>query len=249
MPEVMPVAGDTPRRRYRGPTADLVRRVPIASLIEGARTIPPAQQARLPGVDQGVFCVGDVELVKRKSVAIVGSRKVSDEGAKRARQLARDLVRHDIVVVSGLAYGVDINAHTSAIEHGGKTIAVIGTPVDKAYPVAHAEMQERIYREHLLVSPFAIGAPTLPGNFPARNKVMAAISDGTCIVEAGDTSGSLHQARECIALGRWLFILRSVLKNAANTWPRNFLEPADKSKAERVRVVDSIEDIVTALSS
>jgi DNA processing protein len=151
------------------------------------------------------------------------------------------------VVVSGLAYGVDVTAHTAAIEYGGSTIAVIGTPVDKAYPAAHAEIQERIYREHLLISPFAVGTRTFPSHFPERNRVMAAISDGTCIVEAGDTSGSLSQARECIALGRWLFILRSLLQNPDVTWPYAFLNPADKSKADRVRVVESIEDIVAVL--
>jgi DNA processing protein len=242
----MPAAGKTVQRRYRPPAPDAVKLVPTASLVAGARSFAPAQQARLPGVDDSVFCVGDLELAKRKSVAIVGSRKVSDAGVKRARQLARDLAKHGIVVVSGLAYGVDINAHTSAIENGGKTIAVIGTPVDKAYPVAHAEWQERIYRDHLLISPFAVGSPTYPSHFPERNKIMAAISDATCIVEAGDTSGSLHQARECIALGRWLFILKSVLSSDV-TWPRDFLHPADASKAERVKVIETVEDIITVL--
>lgn len=243
---MMPAAEKSPRRRYRPPEASAVELVPITELLAGTRTISHAQQARLPGVDDGVFCVGDRELVKRKSVAIVGSRKVSDAGAKRARQLAREFVKRDIVVVSGLAYGVDINAHMSAIEHGGKTIAVIGTPLDKAYPVAHAEWQERIYREHLLISPFPVGVPTYPSSFPERNKVMAAISDATCIVEAGDASGSLHQARECVALGRWLFILRSVLASDA-TWPAAFINAAAASMAAKVRVIDSVEDIIGVL--
>lgn len=247
MPEVVPVADRSPRRRYRVPSSSQVEHVQFASLIEGARSISPFLLARLPGVDGGVFCVGDLALAKRKSVAIVGARKVSDEGARRARQLARELVRNDFVVVSGLAYGVDISAHTAAIEHGGRTIAVIGTPLDTAYPAAHAAMQEQIYRDHLLVSPYAIGTKTHPGHFPMRNKVMAALSDATCIVEASDTSGSLHQARECVALGRWLFILRSVLQNTAITWPHAFLNPEDRSKADKVRIVDSIDDITSNL--
>jgi len=217
-------------------------------LNDGTRTVTTEQQGRLPGVADGVFCVGDIELVKQRSIAIVGSREVSDDGAKRARQLARDLVKRGMVVVSGLAYGVDFNAHQSTITNEGRTIAVIGTPVDKAYPVEHADLQEKIYREHLLVSPFAIGSKTFASNFPERNKLMAAISDGTCIVEAGNTSGSLHQARECIRLGRWLFIMRSVLSNPELTWPRDFLEPKDASKAAKVRVIDSVDDIVKAIS-
>jgi DNA processing protein len=242
----MPAEGRAERRRYRPPEPETVELVPISSLIEGTRTISSAQQSRLPGVDDGVFCVGNQGLVRKKSVSIVGSRKVSEPGAKRARQLARDLVKHNVVVVSGLAYGVDINAHMSAIEHSGSTIAVIGTPVDKAYPVAHAAWQEQIYRDHLLVSPFVVGSPTYPSNFPERNKIMAALSDATCIVEAGDSSGSLHQARECIALGRWLFILKSVLSSDVK-WPHDFLHPADAAKAEKVKVVESVGDIISVL--
>jgi DNA processing protein len=246
MPEVMTAAGHPTRRRYRPPEIDGVACVPIATLIDGVRSISPAQQAKLPGVADGLFCVGDRDLVRRKSVAVVGSRKVSERGAQRARQLARELVKRDIVVVSGLAYGVDINAHTSAIEHGGRTIAVIGTPVDNAYPAAHADVQEQIYRHHLLVSPFPSGSRVFPSNFLQRNKVMAAISDATCIVEAGETSGSLSQARECIALGRWLFILKSVLSSDVK-WPHEFINPSDKTKAERVRVVETIDDIVDVI--
>lgn len=242
----MTAAGHAIRRRYRPPELDSIACVPITVLVDGARTIPPSQQARLPGVNDGLFCVGDRDLARRKSVAVVGSRKASEQGVQRARQLARDLVKHDIVVVSGLAYGIDINAHTSAIERAGHTIAVIGTPVDTAYPAAHAEMQERIYRDRLLVSPFTGGSRVFPSNFLQRNKVMAAISDATCIVGAGETSGSLSQARECIALGRWLFILRSVLASAVK-WPHEFLDPSDKVKADRVRVIDSVEDIIAFL--
>lgn len=245
MPEVMPAAGRETRRRYRPPEA--VVRASINSLIEGVRTIPADQQARLPGIEDGLFCVGDRELAKHKSVAIVGSRKVSEQGAERARTLSKRLVERGFVVVSGLAYGVDVNAHEAAIEHGGKTIAVIGTPVDKAYPVAHAELQERIYRDHLLVSPFAKGTEVFPSNFPERNKVMAAISDATCIVEASNTSGSLHQARECVRLKRWLFIMANNLKSPTVTWPERFIHPANRSEAERVRVIESIEDITTVL--
>jgi DNA processing protein len=248
MPEVMPVAGAGPRRRYRAPDEQQITRISPASLVAGARTIALDKQATLPGVDDSVFCAGDLSLAKRRSVAIVGSRKVSDEGARRAQKLARQLVDSGFVVVSGLAYGVDLNAHNSAIDAGGKTIAVIGTPLDKSYPIAHAELQERIYRDHLLVSPFASGSRVFESNFPQRNRLMAAISDATCIVEAGDTSGSLSQAKACVEMGRWLFILRSLAESTTVTWPAKFLEPSDRAKARMVRVVDSIDDILRTLT-
>jgi DNA processing protein len=127
------------------------------------------------------------------------------------------------VVVSGLAKGIDTAALTGAIEAGGRVIAVIGTPLDKASPIENAELQQEIYRNHLLVSPFPTGEQVFPSNFPKRNRLMAALSDATVIVEASDTSGTLHQAVACQELGRWLFILRSVVDNPKVTWPRRFL--------------------------
>src|SRR5205814_51885 len=110
------------------------------------------------------------------------------------------------VIVSGLARGIDTAALMGAIEKGGRTVAVIGTPLDKAYPAENADLQTEIYSHHLLVTPFRIGEQVFKANFPKRNRVMAAISDATVIIEASDTSGTLHQAAECEKLGRWLFI-------------------------------------------
>src|SRR5207247_10097113 len=99
-----------------------------------------------------------------------------------------------IVVVSGLARGVDTEALSAAIAAGGRVIAVIGTPIDKAYPAENKRLQEQIYSEHLLISQFPPGRRVYQSNFPERNKLMAAISDATVIIEAGETSGTLHQA-------------------------------------------------------
>jgi len=169
-----------------------------------------------------LWYAGDLSLVQRKSVSIVGTRAVSPEGAARTRRLARELAHGGIVVVSGLARGVDTEALSAAIAAGGRVIAVIGTPLDKAYPPDNKRLQEKIYSEHLLVSQFPPGRRVLRSNFPERNKVMAAISGATAIIEAGETSGTLHQAAECVRLGRWLFIAKSVLDNPAFRWPARF---------------------------
>lgn len=220
------------RSTYRAPTE--IQKVGVEELLRG-RPIDLDKQKRLglPDLDSHkrgeaepppfVYWSGDLQLARRPCVAIVGSRKVSEDGAKRARKLARGLADAGVVTVSGLAEGVDFNAHTAAIEAGGKTIAVIGTPLDTAYPAKHAELQERIYREHLLVSQFANGSKVYPSNFPQRNKLMAAMSDATVIVEASDTSGSLHQAAECKRINRWLFIARSVVDDPSLTWPKKFV--------------------------
>ena len=185
-----------------------------------------------------LWCAGERELVQRPCVAIVGTRRVSPEGAARARRLARELVDAGVVVVSGLARGVDTEALTAAIEAGGRVIAVISTPLERAYPAENAELQTRIYREHLLISQFAPGTAVHKGNFPTRNKLMAGISDATVIIEAGDISGTVHQAAECQRLGRWLFIAKSVAEDPKLTWPAGFLnKPCTRVLAATADVV------------
>lgn len=198
--------------------------------------VPPARadvvtiESRRIGVANGlllsfprVHAVGDLSLIDRPRVAIVGARKASVEGRRRAAQLARDCARAGVVVVSGLAQGIDHAAHTAAIEHGGKTIAVIGTPLDKVYPSKHAELQQCIYREHLLLSPFTWGDRFVPTNFPERNRIMARLAMATVIIEASDTSGSLHQAVESIEVGHPVFIAAGVLENPKLSWPKRFI--------------------------
>ena len=170
-----------------------------------------------------IHSVGDLTLIDRPRIAIVGARKATQEGRRRAAQLARDCARGGVVVVSGLAEGIDYAAHTAAIEHGGKTIAIIGTPLDKVYPTKHAELQQRIYREHLLLSPFTWGEKFVPSNFPERNRIMARLAMVTVIIEASDTSGSLHQALESVQVGHPVFIAAGVLENPKLTWPKRFI--------------------------
>ncbi len=175
-------------------------------------------------VDMRLYYAGDLSLLQRPCVAIVGTRNVSENGAARTKRLARELVDAGVVVVSGLAAGVDTAAHTAAIEAGGQTVAVIGTPLEKAYPAANGHLQETIYREHLLISQFASGERTFRASFPLRNKLMATLSDATVVMEASDTSGTLHQAAECTRLGRWLFIAQSVVDDPSLEWPKKFLK-------------------------
>jgi DNA processing protein len=198
--------------------------------------VPPPRADVLPiaaerlGVTNGlllkfpqIHSVGDLSLLERPRVAIVGARKATQEGRRRAAQLARDCARAGIVVISGLAEGIDHAAHTAAIDHGGRTIAVIGTPLDKVYPLKHGELQRKIYREHLLLSPFTWGDKFVPANFPDRNRIMARLALTTVIIEASDTSGSLHQAMESIEIGHPVFIAAGMLDDPKLSWPRRFV--------------------------
>lgn len=185
-----------------------------------------------------IFYSGEIDLVDRPAIAVIGTRNVSEIGRKRATKFARELVQRGVVVVSGLAAGVDAAALLSAMAAGGRVIAVIGTPLDKAYPAENSRLQEEIYRSHLLISQFAPGERTFPSNFPARNRTMAAISDASVIIEASESSGTLHQAAECVRLGRWLGISKSVAEDPRLEWPSKF------RSYERCIVLESTEELV-----
>jgi len=218
-------------RRYAPPVETYA--YPLAGLLAmgGRDRLEQRQMDFLRSVankDEGgtsrVFYAGDPDLLKRRCIAVIGARKASDMGRRRARQLGRQLAEAGVVVVSGLADGIDTEALSGAIEAGGQVVAVIGTSLDEAYPAKNKALQETIYRDHLLISQFAAGSRVYPSNFPARNRTMAALSDASVVIEASDTSGTLHQAVECQRLDRWLVIARSVVDDPDLTWPAKFLD-------------------------
>jgi len=171
-----------------------------------------------------LYVAGDVELLRRGArVSIVGSRKASPEGLKRTHVLAKALVERGVVVVSGLAEGIDTAAHEAALAVGGRTVAVIGTPLDQAYPAKNRAFQERLMHEHLVVSQFPHGYPVQPKNFPMRNRTMALLTDATVIVEAGEKSGTLHQGWEALRLGRLLFLMENVAIDPMLSWPKEMM--------------------------
>ena len=195
-----------------------------------------------------LYCQGDVTLFDVPSVSIVGARKASSEGLRRASQLAKAIAEEGIVVVSGLAAGVDTAALTSAIQNSGHVIAVIGTPINEVYPKENAELQKKIAREHLLVSqvPFYKYAhqpyKSRRYYFVERNVTMAAISKATVVVEASETSGTLVQARACLKQGRCLFIMRSCFESPHAEW-------AERMVAKGAKILDSAEQVIEYVKS
>jgi DNA processing protein len=176
-----------------------------------------------------LYYTGNVALLSTRSIAVVGTRKPSAAGLRHAAEVARFLVARDFTIISGLAAGIDTMAHTTAIAEKGRTIAVIGTPLDRAYPAENAALQLQIAREHLLVTqvPFIrYREQSIQGNrlfFPERNKTMSALSEATVIVEAGETSGTLIQARAALYQKRKLFILEPCFQNPHIGWPAEYL--------------------------
>ncbi len=189
-----------------------------------------------------LYYQGAWELTESRAIAVVGSRKASPDGLKRTQQIARALVKKDFTVVAGLAEGIDTAAHVTALAEGGRTIAVLGTPLSSVYPAANRELQQQIAREQLVISQVPVlryerQAP--PQNrlfFPERNVTMSALTEATVIVEASETSGTLTQARAALHQGRKLFILDSCFLRADITWPARF----EAEGAIRVRAADDI---------
>lgn len=178
--------------------------------------LTPLEQKYAP---QQLWMVGDQSFLSAgPRVSIIGSRTASSDGLRRAASLARELVARDAIVVSGLAEGVDTVAHRETMSWGGRTIAVIGTGIDRTYPASNRALQERIAREHLLVAQFPPGTPPRRQNFPQRNRTMALLSDATIVVAATENSGTKHQAFEALRLGRLLLIPEPLVSRLA--WPK-----------------------------
>jgi DNA processing protein len=152
----------------------------------------------------GLFLRGDAEaeLLVRPAVAIVGARGCSSYGAQIARLLGRELAGAGLVVVSGLARGVDAEAHRGALEAQGLTVAVLGCGIDRDYPAAHAQLAARIAQAGLVVSEYAPGVEPAPWRFPARNRIIAGLAAAAVIVEARERSGALITADFALEAGR-----------------------------------------------
>lgn len=197
----------------------------------GERGTSTAPRSHGIGLRRPLFVAGDTRLFARPFVAVVGTRRASARGIASADAVARELTREGIVVASGLAAGIDGAAHRAAMLAGGRTVAVIGTPLDRCYPAAHAALQARIARDHLLVSPFEWGATVTRGSFPQRDRVLAALCEAVIVIEASDGSGTLHTVDAAVRLGRPVFIAEPALAQGS-LWAERLLAAKQGSRLD-----------------
>ena len=201
----------------------------------------PPRLGEVAGPPRFLFMRGRIELLDgRPAIAVVGTREPSGEGRGRARKLGYLLAKRGIVVVSGLARGIDGEAHRGALAIGGDTVAVLGTPLTRVYPREHAALQAQIGAVGALVSQFHPAAEIQRHFFPMRNATMSGLCLGTVVVEASETSGALIQARQCLQQGRKLFIPQSALDDPRLTWPQRFL----KQGAHRFRTIEELMEVL-----
>ena len=176
----------------------------------------PPQLRELHDPPPGLFLRGDAEpeLLARPAVAIVGARACSSYGGHVARLLGRELAAAGLVVVSGLARGVDGEAHKGTLEAGGPTVAVLGCGIDRDYPAVHAQLAARISGTGLVLSEYAPGVEPAPWRFPARNRIIAGLAAAAVIVEARERSGALITADFALEAGREVFAVPGEITSA-----------------------------------
>jgi DNA processing protein len=156
------------------------------------------------------------ELLERPSVAIVGARACSSYGRSVARTLGRELASAGLVVVSGMARGIDSEAHRGALEAEGITVAVLGCGIDRDYPAAHRDLANRIVERGLIVSEYEAGVEPAPWRFPARNRIIAGLCTATVVVEARERSGALITADFALEDGREVMVVPGEITSAVS---------------------------------
>lgn len=176
------------------------------------------------------------------AVSVVGSRAASERGLAMAQSVAKALSAQGVTVIAGLAAGIDTAAHETALQHGGRTVAVIGTGLGQTYPAANRALQERIARDGLVISQFWPEAPPRQQNFPMRNAVMSGYGHATVVIEAGETSGARIQARLAVEHGRPVIL--SDLVVTSTQWGRALL---DRPNVYVARSTQDVTDMVGEL--
>lgn len=187
-----------------------------------------------------LYVQGRASLLAAPSLAMVGSRNPTAQGADNARAFARQLGQDGLAVVSGLALGIDGAAHEGALMAPAGTVAVVGTGLDRVYPARHRDLAHRIGATGALVSEYAPGTPALPPNFPQRNRIIAGLSLGTLVVEAALRSGSLITARLAAEAGREVFAVPGSIHSPQSKGCHALIKQGAK-------LVESAADIVEEL--
>jgi len=181
-------------------------------LVTVSSTDYPTLLKQIPDPPMALFARGDISLLAVPQLAMVGSRNPSVEGRRNAEEFAEYLAKCGLVITSGMALGIDAASHRGALK-GGKTIAVWGTGLDKAYPSRNRDLAVEIAAQGLIVSEFPPGTPPLPTHFPRRNRIISGLSVGTLVVEAAKQSGSLITARLASEQGREVFAIPGSIHN------------------------------------
>jgi len=201
----------------------------------------PQSLLTIPDPPAVLFCRGNLSLLSRPAVALIGSRAATEYGRRIAFRLASALAGQSLVVVSGAAYGIDAAAHQGALEIGGKTIAVLGCGLDVAYPKPHAPLLAEIAAQGLVLSEYPLGTKPEPFRFPARNRLISGLSRGVVVVEATEKSGSLITAGLALDQGREVLAVPGRIDSPKSSGTHGLIR-------QGAHLVRNAEDVLEALS-
>jgi len=189
-----------------------------------------------------LYCQGDIELLEKHQLAIVGSRNPTPSGYETAHAFAMQLAKTGFVITSGMAMGIDGAAHRGVLQAGCKTIAVTGSGLDRIYPARHQDLAEAIKQTGLLISEFPLGTAPIGRNFPMRNRIISGLSRGVLIVEAALRSGSLITAKQALEQGREVFAIPGSIHHPNTRGCHALLR-------EGAKLVETVDDILEELGN
>jgi DNA processing protein len=203
-------------------------------------TYPPRLRM-IPDPPPLLYVKGGIRREDEKAVAVVGSRSASDYGRRMARDLCRGLASLGFTVVSGMARGIDGTAHGTALNSGGRTIAVLGSGVDRPYPADHTQLYQRISENGAVISEFPLGTRPMAFNFPARNRLISGLSLGVVVVEATEKSGSLITAALALEQGREVFAVPGEVGASRSRGAHRLIRQGAK-------LVETVDDIMEEIA-
>jgi DNA processing protein len=201
----------------------------------------PARLRMIPDPPPLLYLKGEIRSEDQKAVAVIGSRSTSDYGRRVARDLCRGLASLGFTVVSGMARGIDGAAHETSLNAGGRTIAVLGSGVDRVYPAEHDKLYQRIIENGAVISEFSIGTRPLAFNFPARNRLISGLSLGVVVVEATEKSGSLITAALALEQGREVFAVPGEVGASRSRGAHRLIRQGAK-------LVETVDDIIEEIA-
>jgi len=198
----------------------------------------PPQLREIADAPLLLYVRGEVNVLSRYSVGVVGSRRPSAYGSSVAYRLAHDLAMRQLIVTSGLARGVDSAAHRGALEARGKTVAVLGSGIDVIYPKENKRLADEIAKSGAVISEFPLGTGPTPENFPIRNRIISGLSLGVVVVEAAEFSGSLITARLALEQNREVFAVPGNITSAQSFGPNHLIKQGAKLVDQWMDVIE-----------
>lgn len=179
-----------------------------------------------------LYVIGEIKPEDQQAIAVVGSRRCTDYGRRVTAEIVTSLAKRGITIISGLALGIDTEAHQAAVRSGGRTLAVLANGLDQVYPSSNTNLAKEIIKNGAIISEQPLGIPAYTQNFPARNRIISGLSVGVLITEASDKSGTIHTANFALEQNRQIYAVPGPIYNPLSVGPNRLLKMGAKAVLE-----------------